>query len=56
MNMKKEYMKPEISVVEIEMMAMLASSPSDVNINDNHADEELSNRRRNFWDEVGRSR
>ena len=53
MNMvKKEYIAPAMEVVEMEVAHMLAESfefnPSET------PDEELSNRRRNFWDEVGR--
>lgn len=48
--MKKEYVKPETSIVEVEVMAMLAGSPTAVSLYDkDHADEELSNNRRGEW-------
>lgn len=48
--MKKEYKKPETSIVEVEVMAMLAGSPTAVSLYDkDHADEELSNNRRGEW-------
>ena len=50
MNMKKEYVKPETSIVEVEVMTMLAGSPTAVSLYDkDHADEELSNDRRGEW-------
>lgn len=50
MNMKKEYVKPETSLVEVEVMTMLAGSPSPtMSISDAHAKEELSNDRRGEW-------
>ena len=48
-NMKKEYMKPETSIVEVEVMTMLAGSPTVVSLNEGHAEEELSNNRRGEW-------
>lgn len=50
MNMKKEYVKPETSIAEVEVMTMLAGSPSPtMSISDAHAQEELSNDRRGEW-------
>lgn len=58
--MKKEYIKPEIEVIELEVSSMLAVSPGgninvdgDTEIDPEHGSE-LSNRRRNYWNEVGR--
>ena len=54
MNMvKKEYIAPAVEVVEMEVTHMLADSNLSYDP-DESPDEELSNRRRNFWDEVGR--
>ena len=47
--MKKEYKKPETSIVEVEVMTMLAGSPTAVSLNEDHADAELSNDRRGEW-------
>lgn len=47
--MKKEYKKPETSIVEVEVMTMLAGSPTAVSLNEGHAEEELSNDRRGEW-------
>ncbi len=62
MNMvKKEYIAPSIEVVEMETVSMLAGSQEEVTDDkkigggnrDEELDEELSNRRRNYWREVG---
>ena len=50
MNMKKEYIKPEISTMEIDVMTMLAASS--FTVKDIHADEELSNNRRGTWGDL----
>ena len=60
--MKKEYIAPTIEVIEMEAISMLAGSlGSEVeddtvigggNWNE-EPEEELSNRRRNYWREVG---
>ena len=47
--MKKEYKKPETSIVEVEVMTMLAGSPTAVSLYKDHAEEELSNDRRGEW-------
>lgn len=47
--MKKEYKKPETSIAEVEVMTMLAGSPTAVSLNERHADEELSKDRRGEW-------
>ena len=57
--MKKEYIAPTVEVVEMEVTHMLAVSdkkPIGGDPNEDFGDDgfELSNRRRNFWDEVGR--
>ena len=56
MMMKKEYIAPTMEVVEMEVASMLAISDGDEfgGNPDDEFEEELSNRRRNFWDEVGR--
>ena len=56
--MRKKYVKPAAEVIELELVSMLAiSSGGTLQVKgDVEADEELSNRRRNFWDEVGGSR
>ena len=60
MNMiKKEYIAPAIEVVEMEVTPyMVAGSVMDggeIGGNpDEEPEEELSNRRRNYWNEVGR--
>lgn len=59
MNMtKKKYVTPAIEVVEMESVSMFASSGvndgGEIGGNpDEEFDEELSNRRRNYWNEVG---
>ena len=51
--MKKEYIKPETSLVEVEVMTMLAGSPTVLSIDRyNHADEELSNEHRRGWGDL----
>ena len=59
--MKKKYIKPEIEVIEIEPITMLAISEGgglnvkgDEEIDYEHGGSELSNRRRNYWKEVGK--
>ena len=62
MNMvKKEYITPAMEVVEMEVISMFAGSVDNDKLVGDYRDEdlgddgcELSNRRRNFWDEVGR--
>lgn len=61
MNMvKKEYVAPAVEVVEMEEICIVAGSLEDGG--DFGGDpnlppmEELSNRRRNYWNEVGGSR
>ncbi|MBR4311787.1 MAG: hypothetical protein IKT86_00405 [Bacteroidaceae bacterium] len=56
--MRKEYIKPEIEVVVLEAMSMLAvSSGGNIKVDgeteiDPDNGSELSNRRRNFWNEI----
>lgn len=56
--MRKEYIKPEIEVVILEAMSMLAVSSGGNIIVDGGTEidpdngSELSNRRRNYWNEV----
>lgn len=54
---KKEYVAPAMEVVEMEVTHMLADSilnGEDTGGNwDELPDGELSNRRRNFWEEIG---
>ena len=53
--MKKKYIAPAIEVVEMEPVSVLAGSVLDdkeLGGNPNEEGEELSNRRRNFWNEV----
>lgn len=59
--MKKVYIKPEAEIVELEVVTMLAiSGGGGMNVDGEHeldpdeGDSELSNRRRNYWSEVGR--
>ena len=66
--MKKEYIAPTIEVVEMEVVSMIAGSVFDgeqigggsgsTNNGDYGSSEEpeswLSNRRRNYWEEVGK--
>ena len=57
--MKKEYIAPAMEVVEMEnasyMMSGSVNHGESVVIRpEDEPEEELSNRRRNFWDEVGR--
>ncbi len=59
-DMKNKYIKPEIEVIEIEPITMLAiSEGGGLNVNGNEEIDydndgsELSNRRRNYWKEVG---
>ena len=59
-NMKKEYIKPEIEIVVLELITMLAiSSEGGLDVKDEEINpdtgSELSNRRRNYWKEVGQS-
>lgn len=56
--MKKEYIAPTIEVIEMEAISMLAGSVEDDTVIgggdwNEEPDEELSNRRRNYWREVG---
>ena len=50
-NMKKEYIRPEVEVIEVEPITMLAiSSEGGLDVDGgNEPDEELSNRRRGQW-------
>jgi len=59
--MKKVYIKPEAEIVELEVVTMLAiSGGGGMNVDGENeldpdaGDSELSNRRRNYWSEVGR--
>ena len=59
-DMKNKYIKPEIEVIEIEPITMLAiSEGGGLNVKGNeeidydNGGSELSNRRRNYWKEVG---
>lgn len=58
-DMKNKYIKPEIEIIEIEPVSMLAiSEGGGLNVKgDEEIDpdngSELSNRRRNYWKEVG---
>ena len=57
--MKKKYIAPAIEVVEMEPVSVLAGSVLDgkeLGGNPNEEGEELSNRRRNYWNEVGSDR
>ena len=56
--MKKKYIAPAIEVVEMEPISMCAVSNNESigGDKDTPPAEELSNRRRNFWDEVGSDR
>ena len=61
--MKKKYIAPAIEVIEIETVSVLAGSIVNGgqiggNPNEDFGDDgsELSNRRRNFWNEVGGDR
>lgn len=55
--MKKEYIAPAIEVVEMEPVSMIADSQvqddNPLGGNRDEEGEELSNRRRNFWEEMG---
>lgn len=52
--MKKKYIAPAIEVVEMELISMLAVSNGEEIGGDPNTPptEELSNRRRNFWNEI----
>ena len=57
-DMKKEYIKPEIEIVVLELITMLAiSSEGGLDVKDEEINpdtgSELSNRRRNYWNEIG---
>jgi hypothetical protein len=52
MMIKKEYIAPSMDVVEMEMVSMFAASEWEYNPGE-APEEELSNRRRNFWEEIG---
>ena len=58
--MKKEYIRPEVEIIELEPITMLSiSSEGNLNVKDEEIDyenggSELSNRRRNYWNEVRR--
>ena len=57
--MKKKYIAPAIEVVEMEPVSVLAGSVLDgkeLGGNPDEEGEELSNRRRNYWNEVGSDR
>ena len=56
-DMKKEYIKPEMEIVELEPITMLAiSSEGGLDVKDEEINpdtgSELSNRRRNYWKEI----
>ena len=58
--MKNKYIKPEIEIIEIEPVTMLAISEGgglnvkgDEEIDFENGGSVLSNRRRNYWKEVG---
>ena len=57
---KKEYIAPAIEVVEMEAICLVVGSLEDGGDFGGNPDlpptEELSNRRRNYWSEVGGSR
>ena len=46
---KKEYIAPATEIVEIEMVSMMASSPSDIPVVDGEGSDILSNHRRGEW-------
>ena len=48
--MKNEYIQPAMSVVDVEVMTMLASS--EIRLGSEYADEELSNGYRVAWDDL----
>ena len=51
--MKKEYIAPAIEVIEMDPVSMIAiSNDESIDIYPEEG-EELSNRRRNYWSEVG---
>ena len=58
--MKKEYITPAIEVVEMDEICLVAGSWEDGGDTGGdfgeEPDEILSNRRRNYWREVGRGR
>lgn len=47
--MKNEYIQPTMSVVDVEVMTMLAAS--EIKLSNEHA-EELSNERRGSWGDL----
>lgn len=49
--MKNEYIQPAMSVVDVEVMAMLASSEIKLS-SEEHAEAELSNDRRGSWGDL----
>ena len=58
--MKKEYIAPTIEVVEMDEICLVTGSVQDGEVFGGNPDEdfgdegsELSNRRRNYWQEVG---
>ena len=58
MMIKKEYIAPAMEVVEMEIASYMMSGSVNhggyiVTKPDDEFDEELSNRRRNYWNEVG---
>ena len=58
MMMKKEYIAPAMEVVEMEIASYMMSGSVNhgegiVTRPGEELDEELSNRRRNYWNEVG---
>ncbi len=61
MMIKKEYVTPAMEVVEMEVISMFAGSVDNDKPVGDYRDEdlgdddgcELSNRRRNFWEEIG---
>ena len=46
---KKKYIAPATEIAEIEMVSMMASSPSDIPVVDGEGPDILSNRRRGEW-------
>lgn len=48
--MKNEYIQPTMSVVDVEVMAMLAAS--EMKLSSDHVDTELSNERRGSWGDL----
>ena len=46
---KETYIRPQIEVIEMELVTMVAASPGDIPVVEGEGGEQLSNDRRGTW-------